>query len=238
MKHKAVILRVNRNAAGSRFPFDKVYFFKKESCAQLHKIFRFALVIPSTKCFVHMLKDTVKAYPCEVGKVYPMKRRDEESTLRMISEELPINDVVHNYKNYVGLVPILFSRNDKVAGNIVPSYMHASLKTPPNTGYRSRVARSKISSYELANRNMQSMIRDSVKSDAYFIADGEEYQPVCSICPNSLANIVGDCQLGVPLCFDKLSRVSQTNFRKNMYRYSQWLEKTGEPELKLEIGDE
>ncbi len=108
MKHKAIILRVNRNAAGARFPFDRVYFFKKEAQEHLSRIFQCALVIDPTKTFAEMLKTIVNAYSCKSGAVNTLKRRDEDAAKKEIDANNPILHIIENYKRYVGLVPILY----------------------------------------------------------------------------------------------------------------------------------
>lgn len=235
MKHQALILRVGRNSAGVRFPFDKVYFFKKEARKCLTRIYRCALVIVPSKTFIELLTDTTQHHACSVGKVYPMQRRDEEQCLRQMHQELPISDVVSNYKNYLGLIPILFLQNRNNPEKISPQYLRATLR---DKARRIRKKKSAAQAATDASDNMLDMFQDTFTSDSYFIMDGEEYSPVCAVCPNSLGMVTGQCRLGGNMCFDKLSQVNSSNFRVNMKKYLHWLRNVGEPELKLEAGNE
>ncbi len=239
MQHQAVILRVNRNAAGSRFPFDKIYFFKREAQEHLPRIFRCALVVVPTKPFIAMVSAAAEAFKCNPGKVYPMKRKDEEKMAQMMKDELPIHDVIVNYKNYVGLVPILYLQHDKNPKEIVPEYMHASKKPRP-ANYRPAKAKKgqKSTVPERSTSNMRRMFQDTFTSRSYFLMDGEKFSPVCTICPNSLLMVTGACHLGDQTCFEKLSQVKPSNFRKNMQQYLDWLKQVGEPELQLEAENE
>lgn len=247
MKHQATVLRVNRNAAGVRFPFDRIYFFKKEAREHLAKIFSCALVIVPSKPFIALLSDTIKTYSCEVGKVYPMKRRDEEQSLHKMESELPIHDVVVNYENYLGLVPILYlqkvSRQKKAdPEKTMPAYLRAKLKPPPGHSWRQSVSRrtssAGLSTGERAMANMRNMFQDTFNAQSYFLMNGEEYQPICTVCSNSLAMVTGQCHLGEERCFEKLSQVNQSNYRLNMDNYLSWLKNVGEPELQLETENE
>ncbi len=240
MKHKAVILRVSRNAAGARIPFDKIYFFKRESQEHLPKIFRCALVIVPTKPFVELVKDTIQTHSCKVGKVYPLKRRDEEQALQAMRDELPIHDIINNYKNYVGLIPLLYLQNDDKPKEIAPQYIRATaLKPRPSNVSRSgKRGRTGKEHNDLATANMRSMFQDTFTARSYFIMDGEKYQPVCTGCPNSLAMVTGQCHLGDHECMEKLSQVNRSNFHVNMHKYLDWLKNVGEPELQLEADNE
>ena len=243
MQHKAIILRLNRNVAGAKFPFDKTYFFKKEARKHLPRIFRSALVIAPAKSFAEMLGKIVVEPLCAAGKAYPIRRRDEETTLQTMKEELPIHDVVSNYENYLGLVPILFLQNRSKPSDITPRYLHADMKIVPGQSWRRtrNKRRTRYTAQEVENRaldNMQDMLQDVFTSESYFLIDGEEYQPVCTACANSLAMVTGQCHLGGGNCLENLARVDRSNFRRNMDQYANWLKGVGEPELQLETKDE
>lgn len=240
MRHQAIILRVDRNAAGARIPFDKIYFFKREAQEHLSRVFRCALVVVPTKPFIEMVKNTIQTHSCKVGKVYPMKRRDEEQSLQMMKDALPIHNIVDNYKNYVGLVPMLYLQNDSKPKEIQPQYMRATAMKP-KPGSISRRGKKGVTaqlSIDRAHANMRSMFQDTFTARSYFIMDGEKYQPVCTGCPNSLAMVTGQCNLGDRECLEKLSQVNRSNFRINMTKYLDWLKNVGEPELQLETENE
>lgn len=238
MRHKAIILRVNRNAAGAHFPFDKMYFFKKGAQEHFSRIFRCAMVVVPTKPFIQMVVSAVEAHACSVGKVYPLKRCDEEKMAKAMRDELPINDVIANYKNYVGLVPILYLQRRETKEEIVPQYLHASQKVRPGRALRPIWRKTKTSAAERAHDNIRRMFSDTFTSRSYFLMDNEKYSPICTVCENSLLMVTGKCRLGDRVCFEKLAQVKPSNFRKNMNRYLDWVKQVGEPELKLEAENE
>lgn len=238
MKHQAVILRVNRHAAGARFPFDKVYFFKREAQEHLPRIFRCALVIMPTKPFVGMVSEATEAFTCHAGKVYPLKRRDGEKMTQMMKDELPIRDVIANYKNYVGLIPILYLQNEDKPKEIAPEYLHATKKPRPSRGRARRKKGQKSDAPARSVANMRRMFQDTFTSRSYFLIDGQKFSPVCTVCPNSLLMVTGECHLGDQECYEKLSQVKPSNFRKNMAQYIDWVKRVGEPELQLEDENE
>jgi hypothetical protein len=241
VKHQAIILRINRNVAGARFPFDKVYFFKKEAKQHLPRVFSHALVIAPTKPFIEMVSESI-ASSCKVGKVYPMRRRDEEVMGKVIAEELPIHDVVANYKNYMALIPILFLTNHKKKTQINPAYLYASRKPRParrpTRNWQGKYTKQSGTKVERSDHNMYRMMHNAFTSRSYFLMEGEKFQPVCIACPNNLLMITDQCRLGSSTCFEKLAQVKPSNFRKNMNRYVKWLKQVGEPEIQLEDDNE
>lgn len=233
MKHEVVIFRVERNVAGGSFPFDKTYFFKREALKLLPRVFPHAFVIFPNKPFVKMIEDSIKRTPCQAGKVYPIARSDEEKLKKMVTEENPIQDVVFNYKKYVGVVPILFLQDRNKKKKVKPAYLHAASKVKPGRYYgKKRKAAAQ------ALENMQRMMRDAVTGRSYMLSEGEEFRPVCSICSNSLAMITGQCHLGERSCFENLAQTKPSDYRKNMQRYNEWVRRLNEPEISLEVGDE
>jgi hypothetical protein len=226
---------VERNVAGGSYPFDKTYFFKKEARGLVPRIFPHAFVIFPNKPFVKMIENAVARGVCQAGKVYPMARSDEDKLKKMVSDQNPIQDVIFNYKKYIGVIPILFLQDRKKGKkkNVKPAYLHASSKVKPGRYYGK-----KKKAHMQALENMQRMMRDAVTGRSYLLSEGEEFRPVCSICSNSLAMITGQCHLGDKECFDKLAQTKPSDFRKNMLRYNEWIKKLNEPELELEAGNE
>jgi hypothetical protein len=233
VKHELVIFRVERNVAGGTFPFDKTYFFKRQAVALLPRVFPHAFVIFPNKPFVKMIEEAITRCTCQMGKVYPMARSDEEKLKKLTGDQNPIQDIIFNYKKYVGVVPILFLQDRKKKKRVKPAYLHATSKTRPGRYYGK-----KTKAHAKALENMQRMMRDAVTGRSYFLSEGEEFRPVCSICTNSLAMITGQCHLGDRECFENLAQTKPSDYRKNMLRYNKWIKQLNEPELALEVGNE
>jgi len=230
VKHVVRVFRVVRNVAGSSYPFDKTYFFNKEARDLLPHIFPHALVIAINKPFVGMIEEALKRAAAEEGKVYPMSRRDEDKLRKECAAENPIIDVVLNYKKYIGVVPVLFLQNRKDPGKkkqVVPQYLHAFKKTQPGRrGPRS-------GAQERADANMRRMMQNTFTGRSYFLSQGEEHRPVCSICTNSLAMITGQCHLGDSECFENLAQTKPSDYHANMKRFAEWVKRLDEPEITL-----
>jgi hypothetical protein len=234
VKHGLTIFRVERHVAGGTFPFDKIYFFKREAVKLLPRVFPHAFVIFPNKPFVKMIEEAITC--CKIGKVYPMARSDEEKLKKMVSAQNPIQDVIFNYKKYVGVVPILFLQDRNKKMRVKPAYLHADSKARPGRYCRHYGIKSKARDNAL--ENMQRMMRDAVTGRSYFLSDGKEFRPVCSICTNSLAMITGQCHLGNQACFENLAQTKPSDYRKNMLRYNSWIKELNEPEVALEVPNE
>lgn len=233
MKHEVVIFRVEKGVAGKTFPFDKTYFFKRSAAKLLPRIFPHAFVLFPNKPFINMIEETIAAVTCHVGKVYPALRADEGRLKQMMAAQNPIQDVVSNYKKYVGVVPILFLQDKNKRKRVVPAYLRASPKVASGR-YHGKKSRAHVRALE----NMRRMMRDAVTGRSYFLSGGEEFRPVCSICSNSLAMITGQCHLGDNQCYENLAQTKPSDYRKNMLRYNKWIERLNEPEISLEANNE
>jgi len=244
VKHEVTIFRVHRNQAGSTYPFDKTYFFRKEDKELLGKIFPNALVLYINKAFINMVKDTLKESKIQTGKVYPMRRSDEDQLKARVRDVNPIQTIMEDYKKYLAVIPILYLGNGtkplryKEKGKTKekeavcsPAYLHASAKRSPRRDWKPRRMGP---AFFRARENIKEMMKDVITGRSFFLADGEEYRPVCSICSNSLAMIAGQCVLGGAECIRKLAQTKPSHFRKNMQNYKTWVSKLEEPDIQVE----
>lgn len=214
MKHSAIILRVQGTAARNIFPFDKVYFFKREEIPPLSRIFRHALVIFPNYTFVNILDRAIKLFGWVSGKAFPVSRWDEEKLKEKIKEHNPLADILVNHTKYMAVIPILFLRlmeEEKIA----PAYLYTRMITLE----KKRLLR-------------------KVMSDSYFLSDGEEFRPICSICTNSLELFAGKCLFGSSKCMKSLLQTKPSEFMKNIRRYRAWANQLDEPAISLEKGNE
>ena len=241
MKHRVGVLRVIHMLAGRVVPFDRIYFFEKESERVIPRAFEHALVIHPNKSFAAILgRVSTSTYKPISGKAYPMKRSDEVSLKQEVFSSSMVDHVVANYNKYVIAIPILMLKhpeglpkvkpNDKpVFPAIQPSYLHARLKMPNGA-----TIKSKPDNNEIVMRNLRKMSKNTFTSKSYFLSRKRIFKPICAACSDSLKMLNGECFIGHQNCYDGLMRQDRSTIRNNIRAYANWMKRFNEPEIQDE----
>ena len=171
-------LRVNQNAAGRNFPFDRVYLVKYDDRAVIDQLFRYALVMPVEE----MLGKQLKALTIENAIDRPFDR-DDDAKLTSSDWHEAIGS-----GEWVLVVPLL------------PKWMHKNMTQyltaerwfeTRNSRRRGRVITSRSKPSPFSNR-------------AYLQTPHRKIRPICVVCPRVILHQNGECQLGEKVCFESL----------------------------------
>lgn len=235
---QAIALRVHHALVGNVFPFDIVYFFKKEDEYLIPGIFPYSMVLMITKKFSELIRSTIELRKLNHA-AFPLRRKDEESWKRRFKDtgvsKTPLNKVLNNYTDFVALVPTLFLAKDKQ--NIAPAYLHGGVKVPPRrttTGKR----KGRFTSATPSDRvnSVRSMMKKVYSARSYFLINGQKFQPLCVACPNNLSMLNGECFFGQDQCYSLLAQSTPGEFVQALKRYQEFTVEFGEPELEVEDG--
>lgn len=235
---QAIALRVHRSLVGEIFPFDIVYFFKKEDEDLIPGIFPYSMVLMITKKFSELIRTTIEQRKLNHA-AFPLRRKDEESWEKRFKDanagKTPLHRVLKNYTDFVALVPTLFLAKDKQ--NITPAYLHGGVKVPPrrvDTGKeKGRFKKATETDHE---KGLRRMMKKVYSARSYFLINGQKFQPLCVACPNNLSMLNGECFFGQGQCYSLLAQSTPGEFVKALKRYQEFTVNFGEPELEVEDG--
>ena len=239
MKHRVIVLRVVHALAGRVVPFDRIYFFEKESEHIVPRAFDHALVIHPNKPFADILgKVSTSAYHPVPGKAYPMTRAGESELLKEIQSSNLVDYVVDNYKKYVIVIPILMHKAEEgrpgaTPGEkptfpaILPGYLNARLKMPRGVTPGTKL----LDNDDFRIKNLRRMSMDTFTAHSYYLARHEVFKPICAACRDSLNMLAGECFVGHENCYNGLMRQDVSTIRKNMRAYTKRVMRFNEPEI-------
>jgi len=240
----AVVLRVDRTLAGTEFPWDRVYFFRRDEEEFLAKYFPCSLVTPLTKRFLKRLKKvvggTAEARKNKGATSHAFRRKGQKKLEKRAERRSPIEAVLEDPQLYVVLVPILHLQHHRGRGNVGPMYLTARPRIKSLSQHKSdtdetqkkqRLTKAgkpykKPPNYKSpeeraaqADANLKALTRDSICAKTYFIVEGERIEPVCVACPKNLEALNGRCQFGQEACYDNLARAQISDFRRGLREY-------------------
>lgn len=223
----AFIVRVVRHKAGVEIPFDKIYLFRKQDEARLPRIFRDAMVFPLTKRFVDQIEEVLKSYT-RPYEAFPYMRGREDSLRRRVRKEDLLKTLQNNRKNFVALVPVLFTKkgSSKVPDSKKRMKGHKKEATFP--------------AYLVARPALErtvSKLKSAMTSRAYFIINSKIIRPICLMCPLHQNFLQGQCRIGEEDCYRFLARAKTSDLVEGVRLYDQHVSSVQEPLLDLK-GDE
>jgi len=222
--HRAYIMRIDRNSAGVKIPFDKVYLFHKNDKETLPKIFRDALVFPITQHWVEQIQKVIGPGGSGVAayKAFAFNRFGEDYLIKHVVKHNPVEGIEEEQRNYYAVVPVLFTK-----------YGCRSIKVARRRG------RKKVASYPayLIARPTQmrtvALAKRLLSARSYFLLDGRAIRPICLMCPRHQYFIQGQCTLGELDCYTHLAQARPNDMVRGAALYEKYMTRINEPEIEL-----
>ena len=219
----AFIVRVIRSKAGVEIPFDKIYLFRKQDEARLPRIFRDAMVFPLTKRFVDQIEEVLKSYT-RPYEAFPYMRGREDSLRRRVQKEDIFKTLQNNRKDFVALVPVLFTKK-------------GSLKIPDSKRrMKGRKAEATFPAYLVAQPALEctvNKLKSAMSSRAYFIINSKIIRPICLMCPLHQNFLQGQCHIGEEDCYRFLARAKTSDLVDGIRLYDKYVASVQEPVLDM-----
>jgi hypothetical protein len=240
----AIVLRVDRTLAGTEFPWDRVYFFRRDEEELLGLYFPCFLVTPLTKRLMKRVKKVVgitgDARRTLATTSHAYRRKGQKKLENRVARRSPLDAVIDDPASYVALVPILHLQHHRGQGKVGPMYLTAqpriksirqSEEDKKEAQKKQRLTKAgkpykKPNNYKSpeerareADTRLKQLMRDAICAKTYFIVDGERIEPVCVACPKNLEALNGRCQFGHEQCYDNLTRSQVSDFRRGLREY-------------------
>lgn len=191
MKNQIVALKINRNQAGVKIPYDKLYFVCREDRDLIPKTFEYALVLPVSDDLVAQIFELVP----KTVSVYQHRRNDHllkqptcldgRSLTTREQEAWWRTNFIEKYDllQRVAVVPVLLAHKRKRA---LPRYLTSrrwmsSVQNRDNTG---------VHEYAYVATPLS--------------APHDKIQPICNMCPRQLLQLTGACTPGDEICYRSL----------------------------------
>lgn len=220
--HHGFVLRVERNSAGMRIPFDKMYFFKKEDEILFPRVFKDAMVFPVNTQLAKQIDETVRQSKELPLRAFPHARSQEQKLLETATQDHPFGKIVSKRKEYLALVPVLFTR-------------YGSKLLKESKRRKGRRKHSVFPAYLIARPNREAtidMLRRALSVRAYFILGGRVVKPICLMCPRHQYWLQGACHIGEDNCYTHLAQAKRSDLVLGVERYEQYAKMIDEPEMK------
>jgi len=222
--HKVHIIRVERSAAGSKVPFDRMYIFQKQDAGILPRVFNTSMVFPMTKALVDQI-DGIVSSSLAKPKVFSFTRWNEPDLAKEISDKHQLDSLRgewdQNHSKYLVLIPVLFT--------------HGGTKRVIGERYRSgRKKHATYPAYLLAKPCQQKttrLLKEAMSSRAYFIMDKQIVRPLCLVCPKHADFLNDICKLGEEQCYRHLSRARRSDFITGIELAHALAKEASEPEV-------
>lgn len=207
VSNKVVVVKVHRNQAGTKIPFDKLYFFPKSQADAIPRIFGYALVLP---CEKSLLEELTRLVPKEVS-AYRHRRDDallnkstaldgRSVTTAAVQSWWTVNILEpFDLTDRVVVVPILTS---KIRKKINPRYLATPkwFEAPKSRGSRRRRG-------AIATKPPEQ--KQAISDFAYLAtpkpAPHDKILPICNVCPRQLLQLQGACSPGQAICLKALN---------------------------------
>ena len=188
-------LRVGKDMAGKKFPFDRVYIVNYENRAVIEQLFRYALVLPVEGA----LRTQLESVKPDTYTNRTFNRDDKEST----SEKIDASDWVELFKDgeWVMAVPLL----PKWMKKNIPQYLIAE------TWYSQHTVR-------VAGKGKQKSARreSPFTNRSYLQTPHKKIRPICVVCPRMVLHQNGECQIGDKVCFESLPLGMVNHFEESL----------------------
>lgn len=213
-------LRVRKEDAGKKFPFDRVYLARNGEHKVFKELFRYALVLPVEEELKQILTDHVVI---ENFVEHDFRRvRDDEKNGKAHSRHEDWS-VTLDRSDWVMCVPVLA----KYVKENMPRYITAAgqYREPKeenveDTGggsllaaaTRKRVAR------RFARRlsGQKGEIKEPFPNLTYLQTPDKNIRPVCVACPRFILHQTGHCRLGEPICYTSLALGVHNQFQEGL----------------------
>jgi len=203
--NKVVVVKVHRNQAGTKIPFDKLYFFPKSRTDTIPKLFGYALVLP---CEKSLLDELTRLIPKEVS-AYRHRRDDallkkstaldgRSATLAAVQTWWTENILKpYDLTDRVVVVPVLTS---KVRKKVNPRYLVTPkwFDAPKAKSRRRRGAVAKPAEPKQALSDFAYLATPKP-------APHDKILPICNVCPRQLLQLQGACSPGQAICLKALN---------------------------------
>lgn len=219
----AFIVRVERSKAGVDIPFDKIYLFRKQDQQQLPRVFRDAMVFPLTKKFVSQIEKVLDGH--HKYEPFPYLRGREEGLRRRVKKEDLRKTLQKNRKDFLALVPVLFTKH----GNTKIDSKKKKMK--------GRKKEASFPAYLIARPTAEDAVKKlkvALSARAYFIIDGKEVRPICLMCPLHQNFLQGHCHIGEEDCYRFLARAKPADMVRGIRLYNKLTSEIEEPVLDLQ----
>lgn len=176
-------LRVGKDMAGKKFPFDRVYIVNYEDRAVIEQLFRYAIVLPVEGTLRTQLESVKPA--SYLNRTFD--RNDTENTAAKIDDR----DWKELFQDgeWVMVVPLL----PKWMKKNMPQYLIAE-------GWYSQ------HSVRIRGKGkVKSERRESPFTNrSYLQTPHKKIRPICVVCPRMVLHQNGECQIGDKVCFESL----------------------------------
>jgi hypothetical protein len=230
------MLFVHRTFVGDVFPFDKVYFFHKDDEKDIPRIFPDAFVLPINKRFAEAVEsiltesknrtkesDASPEYKLQFAARGFNRLSDREQAVKDKATEKAIVRILETRKNYVALVPVLFT---KQRPRIKEKEKRKGVEKMVYPQYLTALKRRK-------SDDSSGLMKKMLGARAYFVYQGEVFRPICLMCPRSIDSVVGECTFGSKDCYFNLGHIGESDFTRGVKAYRKLATKIDEPELGL-----
>lgn len=168
-------------------------------------------------------------------KWWPFDRKQDKDMKEQIAkwqnardDRKPLQRILRDNKNYLAVVPILFTRSRALANKTKKALTNGKKKIYPQY----LVARRRRVSDKPAE-----LLGKMLSARAYFMYGGKTFRPICLLCPRSIDSVVGDCDFGSEECYNFLGRIGEGDFIRGLKDYVKLAKNVDEPQLELEAAN-
>lgn len=188
-------LRVGKDQAGTKFPFDRVYIVNYEDRAVIDQLFRYSLVLPVEGA----LRKQLESVQPDSYANRTFDRDDDENAPVKIAH----TDWVELFQDgeWVMIVPLL----PKWMKQNMPQYLIAEKWYDQHT-------------VRVAGKGKQKTARRETPftNRSYLQTPHKKIRPICVVCPRMVLHQNGECQIGDDVCFTSLPLGMVNHFDESM----------------------
>ena len=188
-------LRVGKDQAGKKFPFDRVYIVNYDDRAAIEQMFRYALVLPIEGA----LRDQLTSV---TPKTYHNRTFDRDDAVN-VAAEIDQKDWLELFKDgeWVMAVPLL----PKWMKKNMPQYLLAEGWYDQHTVRVIGKGKKKTPRRESPFTNR-----------SYLQTPQKKIRPICVVCPRMVLHQNGECQIGDKVCFESLPLGMVNHFEESL----------------------
>lgn len=188
-------LRVGKDTAGKKFPFDRVYIINYENRSVIEQMFRYALVLPVEGA----LRTQLEAVEPNSYVNRTFDRNDAETVPTKIGPD----DWKDLFKDgeWVVVVPLL----PKWMKKNVPQYLVAA------TWYDTHTIR-----VPGKGKRQTARRKSPFTNRSYLQTPHKKIRPICVVCPRMVLHQNDECQTGDKICFESLPLGMVNHFEESL----------------------
>lgn len=201
-------VKISRNLAGKKFPFDYLYLVKLEDKAHIASMFQYSIVMPVLEEMEYFLKNIRLETATKISHV-----RGVETTAMSQRKNSSLGTLIDFSQKWLAVIPLLPKiRSAKAGQTRNANYITAAGWLRYNTVTVPKVKGSKASKMSAGKRLLQAFDGQAVtdpenpafNAQAYLQTPEKAIRPPCKMCPRVILHRAGSCNLGDAICYQEL----------------------------------